>query len=505
MSKKIALVELDCGRPELNEAIGICTIASYIQQENSLSDSDILLFSERIPEKSFINQPIDKYCLIGISAQLYTLDSLKKIYSYIREKSENVTIVIGNLLAIYGRETLLRLFPDVILCLGEGEIPFSELAKLQIEQSGENKVELAKIPGIMFLDGEQIIETEAVLVDVRKLPPPRRDFVQSIIERQGITRIEASRGCHWGRCEFCSVSSRFGLGGYRTFDHLRVLDDLKLLCRLGAKAPYFSDEDFFGKQYDHSIRLAKSIVHLKNMGDLPWDLNFFISILSSDVKHPKGRLALEEWKKAGLREVFIGVESGSEDEVRRFAKKANVSTNTSAIEYLLSAGFQVDIGFIMFDPGMKFQELSYNISWLINQPLDTIDSRLTKKLRIQPQTGLMNSYAKYVSGEMNLNSLDFPYEFEDQKVGEIFRDFEEFESLLKTNTYSSLASARGELHDEQERLRRKRKLSELRRIDLEILKLMVSDVDKNEVRLAKKNALKKQSEILESLKFQLSV
>jgi hypothetical protein len=181
---------------------------------------------------------------------------------------------------------------------------------------------------------------------------------------------------------------------------------------------------------------------------------------------------LLRWKEAGLREVFVGVEAGAEDEIRRFGKKANAQTNTNAIHTLLSMGFQVDIGFIMFDPMMSFEELEQNVAWLRRQPLMDVDSRVTKRLRIQPKTGLERKYETFIDGPLDVDELTYPHRFADPRVERVEREFRDFELAARKETYLLLGAGRGEI-DESFRLQRKRQLASIREVNLAYLQALI--------------------------------
>lgn len=469
----VALVELGSYRSELNEPLGILTIASVLQQDHGLREDRVALYWEAAgialpdPLPSSIK-------LLGISAQIGSLDRLKALYHTISDRYPDLVMVVGNLLGIYADHELLRLMPRLIVCTGEGEVAFSRIYDLvKRKVNAELPQGLRLVPSIAFMFDGDVVRTPRLLADLVAIPPPRRDFVPALVRLGGITRIEGSRGCHWGKCEFCSVSSRFGIGSIRRFPHERVLADLAALADLGARHPYFSDEDFFGRQYQASIQLAKLIVEQKACGRLPKDLSFFVSVLASDVRHPEGREALRWWRTAGLREVFVGVEAGNAGEVRRFQKKANVATNTGAIESLLAMGFQVDIGFIMFEPMIDFEELKRNVEWLMEQSLGDVDSRVTKALRVQPQTASVDRYRELLMGPLDVNELQYPYQYRDVRVAALESAFRAFELPTKADVYALLASARGEVLEDGRRQAVKRRLALLRDIDLLVLRMLI--------------------------------
>jgi hypothetical protein len=171
--------------------------------------------------------------------------------------------------------------------------------------------------------------------------------------------------------------------------------------------------------------------------------------------------------------VFVGVETGATPEIKRFAKKANVQTNTSAISILRAMGFQVDIGFIMFDPKMSLADLDTNVKWLKSQDLSGIDSRVTKRLRIQPRTKMMTTYSDVVTGQMLVDELSYPIRFVDERVEWIANEFGKWENTTKERVYEILAKARGEVPSEAFRLKLKILLAELRDCDLSYLERLI--------------------------------
>src|ERR1700724_1040359 len=291
--REVVLIEVGCGRPELNEPVGLCTIASFMVDRNAVDKTGIKLFWQKIPSRRVAPNDLRSASIVGISAQINSLDHTRAIYSMIRQVRSDIPIVIGNLLAIYAGEELLREFPDAILCSGEGEVPFAEIHRL-VDRSSDQVLDrqtLKSVQGRLVVESGELVKTGSALVHLSQVPPPRREFTKNLVSLGGIVRVEGSRGCHWGRCEFCSVASRFGLGGYRRFAPNRIIDDLTALAREGALSPYFSDEDFFGGRYAESRMLADTIIAAKLDEQIPEEMNFFVSVLASDVKHPDGRVA----------------------------------------------------------------------------------------------------------------------------------------------------------------------------------------------------------------------
>jgi radical SAM superfamily enzyme YgiQ (UPF0313 family) len=108
----------------------------------------------------------------------------------IQRELPSIPIVIGNLLAIYAGEALLKEFPNAILCAGEGEAALSGIYDVAAETPGEalDRERLRSVPGLTFIARGELIKTAPRLVDLSELPPPRRDFAAQLVAAGGITQ-----------------------------------------------------------------------------------------------------------------------------------------------------------------------------------------------------------------------------------------------------------------------------------------------------------------------------
>lgn len=82
----------------------------------------------------------------------------------------------------------------------------------------------------------------------------------------------------------------------------------------------------------------------------------------------------KELKEAGTVDCLVGVESGVDRILKLFNKGATVSRNRRAIEILRSLDISLNLGFIMFDPRMTFDELRENYRFLLETGVVTVDS-----------------------------------------------------------------------------------------------------------------------------------
>lgn len=463
----ILLYDIGSNRKELNEPYGIESLAGNLNEGIEKINID---FKWELLEPFEENTLRNDYDIIGISAKLGTLKILEKLIFYYSSELELKRIVVGGPISTFGYRELLAKYNNLICVRGEGETSFAEICsgynqgKLDIEV-------LSKIPNLAFNKGGVIFETIRKTEDLSIIRQPFRYYLSEIISQKGIVRIENSRGCSWSNCDFCSVSEHYGAKCWRPFPIDFVIQQMILLSKNGCLAPYFTDEDFFGGDYKRAIALAQSIIEEKEKGNISPQMNFFFSVRINDVLDKDGLNAIKIWKKAGLRELFVGLESGVQKQLQRYGKPATPNKNAEVIKILKGLDLQLDIGYILFDPEMSFEELTENIQYIKTEKLSQHDSRSLKKLRAQPFTKTTKRYIEkdIINGGLNLNLLFYPLNYSDDRVFQIMNIFDNWEEKLSEKVYLLQSKSRGEIVSEDYRIYLKEELSKIRELDYEVL------------------------------------
>ena len=479
---KVALIELGPSRPELHEPLAIETLAGYIDKYKGSNQLQIDLFSLSFDREI---HEIDQYQVIAISTQIGTWHKLKNLLTRIQQNNryKDLLIIIGGLLASYAPKEILTLNKEVICVQYEGEYSFLELLKLKylaIETNStldEKKLEL--IPNLVYSRNKSIVFSRSIKHNCSQNFVPRRDFASDAIERQSQVQIEGSRGCPWNKCTFCSIPKLNGKA-WKPIDLSLIILQLIELSNLGAKSPYFTDADFLGNSPERLLEFSKILIGNKEKAYISEDLNYYINLPTSGILGNKGDFSddratklLLTLKKSGLREVFIGIESGAKHQVSRYKKASNAERNIQAIKKLKSLNIQSDIGFIMFDPFVTIEELKFNIQFIKKAGIFSHPSRLTKALRIQPQTSFFDTYFNSNKQNLNLNNICYPYKFEHSNVSNVYRKFRAFE--LAHLDYCTLVqgASKGEVQNESTRHKIRNYLGTLRSIDLTYLEACV--------------------------------
>lgn len=358
----------------IGESLGAEVLAGHLLGEfgNSVNvdhvdlqlDPDINELAERVKER--------KPDILGISLKIGAIEQAQELMNAIRALSltseKKPIVVMGGPVPTFAALPLLKLFPDVIMARGEGEGIIEALVKII-----RGIVNLDQVPGIIYLNGDgNVVETERSRFSHRHFPA-RITTERIMHELGGIVWAEASRGCD-GYCTFCSVREIHD-GGFNceSFPVEGVVDELQELSESGVKVVSYTDDDFCGDP-ERALLIAEEIIRRKldvkftisTRADHVWveKISKSAASVSLEKYNQHLRFIMETLYKAGLMRVFIGLESGSPSQLRRYGKQISVNGNYKAIEILREIGIDVVAGFIPIDHVMTLEELQESLKFL---------------------------------------------------------------------------------------------------------------------------------------------
>ena len=375
----------------------------------------------------------DTLDILGFSLGFGSLSEFIEIMEYINslETNKRPMVIVGNVVATYNVDFLLEKFPDILIGVGLGEEAMEGAVRFH---NGEIKKD--EIPNIVYTENGEIKRTKVVKNTIAKgLIPP--DILRSVVQSGGVVYMETSRGCPFN-CAICDRKSFLG-GGWRGPDIDEIVDDIAEVSKYGVRNINFVDEDLFAGGVDRAVELAEKILSAKKEGLIPEDLIFGTSASVRQIFRKKDGVedntrrieAFKRLREAGLRVLFIGIESGSPKQLRRYGKAATVEENEEAIRLVEEVGICVIPGFIMMDPLVTPDEIRDNIAFLrrtgmdarITYPLKTYiplkESRLTKMLISE---GLVD-----VNSYMPDRLAYDKYFFKNERVAEALRKIKDWE------------------------------------------------------------------------------
>src|SRR3989475_5763238 len=135
---------------------------------------------------------------------------------------------------------LFALFDSAVIY--EGETAF-----LQLVEGVAAGRDLAGIPNLMYRDASGIHTSSlSYAEDMSALPPP--DFDGLPLEKyfvpDRILPYLATRGCYWGRCEFCDHGEGY-TAGYRTKKIDQIIEEIRgLKAKYRTRYFHFTDQSY---------------------------------------------------------------------------------------------------------------------------------------------------------------------------------------------------------------------------------------------------------------------
>lgn len=352
---KIALIRLEHNFQKYdfsNEHLGIGYLASVLRSRNlnvKIFDS---CFSADVFEKVKNYSPN----FIGYTANFLnvqkTLDFNKRL-----NFSKKTFVCFGGPQATFTAEDLIKYGKIDAVVIGEGEETLAELVA-----AVKNNKNLSSVKGIFYNKNglPSFTGYRNSITDLDKLPFPSREVLESDKTIKS-ARIISSRGCLYG-CNFCTTPSvrKINPGKpYRERNPTKVVDEMELLyTKYKIKYFYFNDDLYFAKSSvtrKRAVRVAEEITK-RNL-----DINYKVEIRGDSVEPSEDREFILKLIKSGLTTFFIGLESGSNEELNYFGKGLSVTKNKETILFLKSLGAKVNLGKILFEPLTTWNDLELSL------------------------------------------------------------------------------------------------------------------------------------------------
>jgi len=269
--------------------------------------------------------------VIGISIVFQQqLFSTVTFCALIKKHFPNIHVTIGGNTVTRLRDVLpdtpklFALFDSAVIY--EGETAFLQL--VEAVGAGRN---LAGIPNLIYRDASGIHTSSLTYAeDMSSLPPP--DFDGLPLEKyfvpDRILPYLATRGCYWGRCEFCDHGEGY-TAGYRTKKIEEIIEEIRgLKTKYHTRYFHFTDESYPPALFR---KLTRRLVET-NM-DIVWTTHMRFEKSLSD------EAVWNDAKASGCKFLHYGYESASE----RVLKLMDKATTTEVIHRSLKLANDVGI------------------------------------------------------------------------------------------------------------------------------------------------------------------
>lgn len=354
--------------PRLNLSVGV--IAGYLR-EKDVAEVTIIDMQMGIDVKAIIDKCKNLHPdIIGLSVDFKEYDIAENLLKEFDKNNIKATKVLGNILPLLLSEKFLKDYPQILISYGEGEECWRDLA---LWKAG--KLAFDKISGIRYWRDGRIFQTPVRYIDMKDCQLPALDTLPLLASKNGILTLELSRGCDYSACAFCprehKTSFWRGMPATIAVNQIKELVEAAKMINMPSLI-YLADEELVGElsdgtEYERIEEIGRLLIENKVVCTLNASVRAD-SLYNMKQTVEKNEKIIHAWrmlKKAGLEKLFIGVESGTEEQLKRYGKGTTPEQNILAIRLATILGIQIRVGFVMFDPLMENeQELFQNMKFL---------------------------------------------------------------------------------------------------------------------------------------------
>ena len=332
---------------------------------------------------------------------------------------DTVVIVGGPHISSMGAETIER-FPEFdVAVVGEGERPLMDL--LSALDDGKN---LFRVPSLIYRQGANILTTAALPINkvLDELPFPAWDLLPDFptayrpaiydFPRGPVATIAASRGCPF-HCKFCDTSTFSAkVRAYSptvVFTMMRHLQDT-----YGVQHIMFVDDLFLASR----VRVTELCNLILESGlKMTWTCTARVDTVKSDL--------LELMKRAGCWEISFGLETGSDELLRKMDKMARVESSTQAVTWTAQAGIRTKGLFMLGYPGETQETIRMTRDFIRRIPMQIMN--LTKFTPYPGSPIYRDLYGTNIRDDHweKMNGMNFVWAPEGISIEELDRHYQE--------------------------------------------------------------------------------
>ena len=326
---------------------------------------DLLLNDLDLTDKEFSNYLISgAYDVIGIKVFATSVSDCQRTIALIRFALPEAVLIVGGPQATGDSENILQYIEADFAVAGEGEIGLCSLLEELGRQAKDmiSEAKLKQIPGLIWRNKEGNIsanqrkavdDLDSLGAPAWELMPPasftrQRDLAFS--EKFPIAPIITSRGCPF-RCTFCSVACT----GLRQRSVANVIAELELLYHQYGVREFHVLDDCCGYNKEFLRRFCQALINSRM--DLTWKLS--IGMRASSFNED-----IMQWlKQSRCQHIWIGVESGSSNILKKIQKDTSLEQIRSAVALANRANIGITGFFMIGIPGETKKDIQQTLDF----------------------------------------------------------------------------------------------------------------------------------------------
>ncbi|AZR73739.1 hypothetical protein BBF96_10290 [Anoxybacter fermentans] len=330
--------------------------------------------------------------LLGISCFTPGYRSSTRLAALTKALRPDVFVVLGGYHASFCTDQVVGgQAPFDAAIIGPGEEPIIELYKCL----GAKKIP-ESLPNVIFRENyvDQCINTVQCHLEMNKeknsplakltkrFSPARHlirmeDYIQ--VGSRFAGSVQFSRGCLY-QCYFCQV--RFMEGKWMPGDIEETVEEIKYLWKKYSLSSIVLVDNLFTGSPDIVYSFCKTL--RKKVPDVLWSCDARVENLDRNL--------VKEMAASGCRSIFMGLESGDPDTLRRIGKNPDINIVKEKLKMLAEEGIKAFGSFIIGFPWEKESHIQKTISFATELPLAWMEFSFATPL---PGTRLQSELKQY--------------------------------------------------------------------------------------------------------------
>lgn len=397
--------------------IGIDQLAGFLRKKNF--NVDLIHVRTRVDDLEVFETIKNDYFFYGFSVTSSNYKKCLRMAQMIKQyRPDSIIEFGGGYASRYYREIFLETDDLDFITHGDGETPTEYLLNQLIHKTKDFNVEST---GHYAVSSRFDYKDKHDFLNVSIPYFPAFDYYEKDTMLRNFRKIhciQTKNNICTGNCSFCT--ERHGKISYRPIQD--IIDQIiYVVDNFGVKKIFFTDDNILDPNNETGkMRLKELCLKLLQLKNNGYNLVYqcYIKAISLKDTYEDNKL-LKLMKEVGFVEVFVGIESGNDEDLLLYNKKTKVSDNYNIVKLLKKHGLFPILGFIGFNPYSTPEKLTDNFKFLCDNECTYLSNyiycfvninKYTEIYRIAQKDNLLLNDSQYI---------DVPFKYQDSRVQSI--------------------------------------------------------------------------------------
>lgn len=325
--------------------LGLCYVAAACEAAGAEARIFDYIVRKYTPEK--LESELKDFCpdVLGVTSVTMSFIPAVKIIQDAKKIDPGIITFMGGPHVSFDVKNTLESYPELdLIIVGEGEATLAELIPVIKDRSAWKN-----IIGIAFRENGEVVftGTRPLIENLDELPLPSRHLLPlSRYQALGFpVSIITSRGCP-NKCIFCLGRKMVGFKVRHRSPEM-VADEIEEIMSYGFDMINIADDLFTANK--ERVKAFCEVIRARNL-KFVWSIFSRVNTIDEEL--------LEIMKAAGCIAVSFGIESGSQEMLKRVRKGITLDQARKAVEACRKTGMRSHASFMVGLPGETLETLA---------------------------------------------------------------------------------------------------------------------------------------------------